>query len=247
MNDRTIGILNEILDILEKNLDTALKNKDRCSNIIGITGISLSSSNFNVYISKWFNTLGYVYLLYGKNEFDSARELTKNLYPTREDCNCYHIDEDLKLCIRNYVNKFSKYMEWRYLDKMIENYNKGINDISANEYQEKALRTAGEPNIENGLMGLCGEAGECIDILKKHKFQGHDLDREHLAEELGDVAWYLAVSADALGYDLSYILNSNVEKLKARYPDGFEAERSVNRQESSMHGIIDIDEMYGKK
>ena len=83
--------------------------------------------------------------------------------------------------------------------------------------------------LVNGLMGLNGEAGEAIDILKKHLFQGHPLDSEHLAKELGDVAWYLAVSADALGYSLEEILQMNVDKLRARYPDGFEAERSVNR------------------
>ena len=83
----------------------------------------------------------------------------------------------------------------------------------------------------NGLMGLNGEAGEAIDILKKHLFQGHDLDREHLAKELGDVAWYLAVSADALGYSLEKVMQMNLDKLCARYPDGFETERSANRKD----------------
>ena len=67
-------------------------------------------------------------------------------------------------------------------------------NMTPNEYQKEALRTASGmsqeyPRILNGLMGLNGEAGECIDILKKHLFQGHDLDREHMAKELGDVAW----------------------------------------------------------
>lgn len=84
--------------------------------------------------------------------------------------------------------------------------------------------------LENGLMGLCGEAGEAIDILKKHLFQGHDLDKEHLAKELGDVAWYLAVSADALGYDLETVLLMNVEKLRARYPKCFDSDLSQNRR-----------------
>ena len=86
----------------------------------------------------------------------------------------------------------------------------------------------------NGLMGLNGEAGEAIDILKKHLFQGHELDREHLAKELGDVAWYLAISADALGYTLEQILQINIDKLRARYPDGFEADRSLNRKEEDV-------------
>lgn len=109
-------------------------------------------------------------------------------------------------------------------------------DISANTYQSQALRFESGmyqdyPQIVNGLMGLNGEAGEAIDILKKHLFQGHDLDREHLAKELGDVAWYLAVSADALGYKLSDILKMNIDKLSARYPNGFEDEKSIHRTE----------------
>lgn len=78
-------------------------------------------------------------------------------------------------------------------------------------------------------MGLNGEAGEAIDILKKHLFQGHELDTAHMAKELGDVAWYLAVSANAIGYDLETIMQMNVDKLKARYPDGFDAEHSLHR------------------
>lgn len=78
-------------------------------------------------------------------------------------------------------------------------------------------------------MGLNGEAGECIDILKKHLFQGHDLDVDHIAKELGDVAWYLAISAHAINYDLDSIMAANIAKLQARYPDGFDAEHSRNR------------------
>lgn len=102
-----------------------------------------------------------------------------------------------------------------------------------NEYQIAALRTARKDGdlLTEGLMGLCGESGECIDILKKSTFQGHPLDRLHLAEELGDVAWYLAVSAAALGFNLDEIFRMNINKLKKRYPDGFDAERSVNRDD----------------
>ena len=119
--------------------------------------------------------------------------------------------------------------------------------MTINEYQKEALRTEstrqksakwggwGDPHqwrmqLENGLMGLNGEAGEAIDLLKKHLFQGHPLEREHLAKELGDVAWYLAVSADALGYTLEEILEMNVKKLRLRYPEGFEVVRSVRRK-----------------
>jgi NTP pyrophosphatase (non-canonical NTP hydrolase) len=83
-------------------------------------------------------------------------------------------------------------------------------------------------------MGLNGEAGEAIDILKKHLFQGHELDTEHMAKELGDVAWYLAVSANAIGYDLETIMQMNVDKLKARYPYGFDAEHSLHRNQDDI-------------
>lgn len=111
--------------------------------------------------------------------------------------------------------------------------------MTINEYQQEALRTESGanndyPRILNGLMGLNGEAGEAIDILKKHMFQGHELDKEHIAKELGDVAWYLAVSADAIGYDLEKIFQMNVDKLRKRYPDGFEAERSLNRRKNDI-------------
>lgn len=106
--------------------------------------------------------------------------------------------------------------------------------MKINEYQMEALRTAGEADIVNGVLGLCGEAGECADLVKKHKFQGHDLDTDHLAKELGDVAWYLAVSAYAIGYDLESVMKMNVEKLRSRYPDGFSSELSQHRKEGDM-------------
>ena len=83
----------------------------------------------------------------------------------------------------------------------------------------------------NGVMGLCGESGEAIDIVKKHLAQGHELDKEKLAKELGDVAWYLAETATAIGYDLEDIFQMNIDKLKKRYPEGFSVEKSVNRDD----------------
>lgn len=106
--------------------------------------------------------------------------------------------------------------------------------MTINEYQMEALRTAGEPSIVNGVLGLCGESGECADMIKKHMFQGHELDVGHLAKELGDVAWYLAVSAYAIGYDLETIMQMNVDKLRKRYPEGFSSELSQHRKEGDV-------------
>ena len=106
--------------------------------------------------------------------------------------------------------------------------------MHASEYQRLAMRTL-NPELDatqvlsNAVMGLCGESGEAIDLVKKHLFQGHELDRKAMAKELGDIAWYLAEAATALGLDLDEILEGNIEKLRRRYPEGFSSERSINR------------------
>ena len=109
--------------------------------------------------------------------------------------------------------------------------------MTINEYQKLALTTLNpelsqEEILLNGAMGLCGESGEVIDLLKKHLHQGHPLDREKMLKELGDVAWYLAETAYALDCDLETVLQRNIEKLKERYPEGFSEERSRNREEA---------------
>ena len=118
--------------------------------------------------------------------------------------------------------------------------NEITNVITINGYQREALRTINpdlspSQQLENGLIGLVAEGGEALDVLKKHLFQGHEMDSRHIASELGDVYWYLAVSAWALGYELDEIANMNLQKLRARYPgEGFEVDRSVTRSEGDI-------------
>ena len=86
--------------------------------------------------------------------------------------------------------------------------------MTINEYKQRAMATLNPKLTErdvliNSVMGLCGESGEAIDIVKKWLAQGHPLDREHLAKELGDVAWSLAEAATALDLDLEDILRAN--------------------------------------
>lgn len=106
--------------------------------------------------------------------------------------------------------------------------------MDANEYQKRAMMTL-NPALKkkdvliNSVMGLCGESGEAIDIVKKWLAQGHALDKEHLAKELGDIAWYLAEAATALDLSLGDILQANLDKLEKRYPNGFETRRSLSR------------------
>ncbi len=111
--------------------------------------------------------------------------------------------------------------------------------MKINEYQELAMNTL-NPDLNrkdvliNSVMGLCGESGEAIDIVKKWLAQGHELDKEHLAKELGDIAWYLAEAATALDLPLEDILCANIEKLKKRYPEGFDREKSMKRLEGDI-------------
>ena len=106
--------------------------------------------------------------------------------------------------------------------------------MTVNEYQKLAMTTLNQELSQkdiliNAVMGLCGESGEAIDIVKKHLFQGHDLEKEKLAKELGDIAWYLAEAATALDMDLEDIFAANIEKLRKRYPEGFDTDRSIHR------------------
>ena len=107
--------------------------------------------------------------------------------------------------------------------------------MNVNDYQKEAMTLLNPALTEkevlmNALMGLCGESGEAIDVMKKHLYQGHDLDKEKLVKELGDIAWYLAEAATGLNIDLSEVLQRNLDKLHARYPQGFSTERSMHRE-----------------
>ena len=111
--------------------------------------------------------------------------------------------------------------------------------LTPNEYQRLAMRTSNQElkpvvHLVNGALGLTGEAGEVADLVKKHTMQGHGLNAEHVAKELGDCLWYVAETATAIGYDLETIMRMNIEKLEKRYPEGFSAERSQNREEGDV-------------
>jgi NTP pyrophosphatase (non-canonical NTP hydrolase) len=102
-----------------------------------------------------------------------------------------------------------------------------------NDYQILAKRTMvdGQDQIVNYALGLAGETGETVDFIKKWMFHGHYLDHSKLESELGDVLWYISALATSFGYSLEEIAEMNIEKLKARYPEGFSELRSVNRSE----------------
>lgn len=122
------------------------------------------------------------------------------------------------------------------LGKLIQNYD----GLTLNEYQRQSMRTATAVNPHEDLdgwkyqlsgfgLGVAGEAGEVADILKKVLHHGHDMDPVAMKKELGDVLWYVQAIADRYGLTLHEVAQANIDKLKARYPNGWSAEDSINR------------------
>lgn len=117
-----------------------------------------------------------------------------------------------------------------------------IDYTDADKYQKDVSRTMRPitvvPTPEqlalvNYALGMAGEAGEAADIVKKHVFHGHALDKEKLVKEIGDVLWYCAATAKTLAVLMSQVMDENNEKLKKRFPDGFSSQDSIARRDVS--------------
>lgn len=111
-----------------------------------------------------------------------------------------------------------------------------FHDMNFTEYQELAARTLGrdrthEQQLANAALGLTGEAGEVAEVIKKHLFHATPLDRDAIIKELGDCLWYIGAFATVLDLSMDDIAQRNIDKLKKRYPEGFDTERSRNRTE----------------
>ena len=117
--------------------------------------------------------------------------------------------------------------------------------MDSKDYQGQAMRTAPESRPEMTLtlqqrrlvltaLGLAGEAGEVAEMVKKHVFHGHPFEGEaavqKLVKELGDVLWYVTYGTRAIDSSLDAVMQTNIDKLSARYPEGFSSERSINRE-----------------
>lgn len=108
-----------------------------------------------------------------------------------------------------------------------------MDKLTFDEYQQQAERTLNYHDyaLANFALGLTGEAGEVADEIKKAVFHAHDLDIKEIEKELGDVMWYLSSIATYLNIDLNDVAQRNIDKLIKRYPDGFDTEKSRNREE----------------
>lgn len=112
--------------------------------------------------------------------------------------------------------------------------------MRANEYQKLAARTLiDEPDVPLSghetmiiwnAVGLAGEAGEVVDHIKKGIFHRHGLDLDKLEKEIGDVLWYVAALCTKLNIDMESVMQKNIDKLIARYPNGYSSEDSINRK-----------------
>ena len=110
--------------------------------------------------------------------------------------------------------------------------------MTGNEYQKLASRTisnsmSSDEKMKHGVFGLCSEAGEVAGLFQK-QYQGHNIDPQHLAKELGDCLWMIAEICTARGWELEDVMQMNVDKLLARYPNGFEVEKSLYRKEGDI-------------
>lgn len=110
--------------------------------------------------------------------------------------------------------------------------------MTGNEYQRLAARTINKDlylreKEMHALHGMVSEVGELHGLYQK-KYQGHKIDTVHAKKELGDLLWFIAEYCTVMSWDLEDIMQLNIDKLRARFPEGFEEERSLNRAEGDI-------------
>jgi len=110
--------------------------------------------------------------------------------------------------------------------------------LTMNEYQKLAARTINEKLTprkmeDHAKCGMVGEIGEINSIYQK-VYQEHPIDYYHIKKELGDLLWFIAEYCTAMNWELGDVAQMNIDKLRARYPEGFETERSLHRAEGDI-------------
>lgn len=106
-------------------------------------------------------------------------------------------------------------------------------------YEGQTLPDSQTLDLIHASMGLVTEAGEFQDMLKKHLYYGRELDTVNLKEEIGDLLWYCAIALEALGTDFKSVMKTNIDKLKARYPEKFTEESANNRDLGTERQILE--------
>ena len=107
--------------------------------------------------------------------------------------------------------------------------------MTGSEYQKAAMRTCNisydnkKDILRHAVFGLTSEAGEVAGILQK-TYQGHEFDPRHAQKEVGDLLWFIAEWCTSYGLSLEDIMEMNIDKLRARYPEGFDVDHSLHRK-----------------
>jgi NTP pyrophosphatase (non-canonical NTP hydrolase) len=118
----------------------------------------------------------------------------------------------------------------------------GVTDLDVEGY-DKVLARLGDPKLArliHASMGLTTEAGEFVDMLKKHLFYGKAVDETNLVEELGDQLWYIALALRTLGSSFEDAMERNIKKLRTRYPNKFEERRALERDLDAERAALEV-------
>lgn len=158
----------------------------------------------------------------------------------------YHLDQIERMLVAMDFQYFLRYCERLGIDFTVKE-----NKMTGNNYQKLAMRTNDQMadhrlnkellkhtwpedikvgGILNGVLGLTGESGEFADVIKKWIFHEKPLDMDHAKKELGDVLWYVAMICESFNWSMEEIMSLNIDKLIARYPEGFDTDKANNRK-----------------
>lgn len=175
------------------------------------------------------------------------REYLENVRIT-ESKKCYIEDVDPKVLkssiflSRKMLESLDILKRFLFYGKNEEYVKKYVEHIEAVvEFSEKEAKLDAnsiDPRLLHGIVGLATEVAEVLEVLEKTLFHGEELDRHNLFEERGDIEYYLALIDDSLNFEEEAIRSQNIKKLKARYPQGFETEKAMNRNVAKEQKII---------
>lgn len=131
------------------------------------------------------------------------------------------------------INDYAKFVD-KTTSMESKHYPSFIASTAVLENNEPSMNV---PRVLTSAIGMMAESGEFTELLKKMVFQGKEFNEDvrfHMKRELGDILWYWIQGCIALGYTPDEVMDENIKKLEARYPNGFEVVRSENRQEGDL-------------
>lgn len=214
----------------EFDLDLNVNHKDFDRTNNNIENLELVTQKENVNYSKNAGRLNAAKAedsgnaLFTNKEVQALRYLRKNGWNRHELKEMFGIKWDATL--DRILNK-SRYGSVADASDLISIYPAIVSRTWRTDLEDK-------DRINNAILGLNGEIGELTDLFKKHFYHGHEIDSIQVMLELGDILYYLCALLTELGVDFSEICYENMDKLKARYPEGFSEEKSLHRAENDI-------------